>query len=453
MIHDHLFVLAKLDFSILPEELLNGVLQGAIYALIALGYTMVYGVLKLINFAHGDVYMLGAYFALFGSYFLGFTPGATNPQLIIPAVLHIVTATSLALLIVGALAAIAGKMAKGAKWSSLAFTGGLAAAFLGGAGSLVCQFQPQAVDMFLMILFAMVGCALIGVVIERFAYRPMRSHSRIATLITAIGVSLLLEFGGQLFLPNSPPPSVDENINPYRAPLVLNLVPGNAQLMAGAVAAKAPYEKAQAAFDQYLAAHPQESRFSTGPEGTKLKDAAQAAQSNYNDLQNKADNTGVKVHYISGQVMILIMTVVLMILMTYLVLYTKAGRAMRAVSHDFDSAALMGVNVNNIVVFTFVLGSSLAGAGAMMQATVQSTPLTTFTGLLPGVKAFVAAVLGGIGNIPGAVVGGLLMGIAETIASWAGYSEYRDAIAFVILILVLLFRPSGILGSSQVEKV
>jgi branched-chain amino acid transport system permease protein len=453
MIHDHLWMLAKLDYSILPEELLNGVLQGAIYALIALGYTMVYGVLKLINFAHGDVYMLGAYLALFGSYFLGFTPDTTNPQLVIPAVLHVVSTVSLAMLVVGLLAAAASKIARGSRWSSLGFSLGLASAFMGAAGTLVCQLQPQAVDMFLMILFAMVGCALVGVVIERFAYRPMRSHSRIATLITAIGVSLLLEYGGQLFLPNSPPPSVAETVNPYRAPLVLNLVSGNAKLVADANASKTPFDNAQTAFDQYLASHPNESRFQTGPEGTKLKDNAQALKEQYDELKDKADNSGVKIHYISGQVMILTMTVVLMVLMTYLVLYTKAGRAMRAVSHDFDSASLMGVNVNSIVVFTFVLGSSLAGAGAMMQATVQSTPLTTFSGLIPGVKAFVAAVLGGIGNIPGAVVGGLLMGIAETVAAWAGYSEYRDAIAFVILILVLLFRPSGILGSSQVEKV
>jgi branched-chain amino acid transport system permease protein len=126
---------------------------------------------------------------------------------------------------------------------------------------------------------------------------------------------------------------------------------------------------------------------------------------------------------------------------------------MRAVAHDFDSAALMGVNVNTVITFTFVLGSALAGAGAMMTATFLGTPLTTFYGLQPGVKAFVAAVLGGIGNIPGAVLGGLLMGVAETFVVWLGYSAYRDAIAFVILIVVLLFRPGGLLGSSKVEKV
>lgn len=452
--HDHLLILAKLDFSILPEELLNGVLQGAIYALIALGYTMVYGVLKLINFAHGDVYMLGAYFALFGSYFLGFTPESQNPQLVIPAVLTLVTSISIALLLVGLIAAIAGKVVKGTKWGGVAFAGGLGCAFLGGAGVLVCKLQPQAVDMFLMILLAMFGCALVGMIIERFAYRPMRSHSRIASLITAIGVSLLLEFGGQLFLPNSPPPSVAEGINPYREAHVLHVVPPSAGLVAQAKAAEAPYQQTKAAFDKYLSDHPNNSQFSVStPEGTQLKEAAMEAKNKYNDLQQKSDNNGVSIHYQSGQILILIMTVVLMVGLTYLVMYTKAGRAMRAVSLDFDSASLMGVNVNNIVVFTFVLGSSLAGAGAMMQATIQGTPLTSFSGLLPGVKAFVAAVLGGIGNIPGAVIGGLLMGVAETVAAWAGYSDYRDAIAFVILILVLLFRPSGILGSTKVEKV
>jgi branched-chain amino acid transport system permease protein len=149
----------------------------------------------------------------------------------------------------------------------------------------------------------------------------------------------------------------------------------------------------------------------------------------------------------------LVTVVVLMAGLTYLVMFTRAGRAMRAVSHDFDSASLMGVNVDSIVTFTFMIGSALAGAGAMMIATFQGTPLTTFYGLLPGVKAFVAAVLGGIGNIPGAVLGGILMGVAENLVLWAGYSEYKDAVAFVILIVVLLFRPGGLLGSSKVEKV
>jgi branched-chain amino acid transport system permease protein len=147
-------------------------------------------------------------------------------------------------------------------------------------------------------------------------------------------------------------------------------------------------------------------------------------------------------------------TIVLMAIMTYLVMFTRPGRAMRAASHDFDSASLMGVNVNTVVMFTFLLGSALAGAGAMMNATFLSgIKVDTFFGLLPGVKAFVAAVLGGIGNIPGAVLGGLLMGVAENLVVWAGYDAYRDALAFVVLIVVLLFRPGGLLGSAKVEKV
>ncbi|MFW5697683.1 MAG: branched-chain amino acid ABC transporter permease [Fimbriimonadaceae bacterium] len=142
-----------------------------------------------------------------------------------------------------------------------------------------------------------------------------------------------------------------------------------------------------------------------------------------------------------------------MFLLRHLVLFTKMGRAMRAVSHDHEAASLMGINVNKVVSFTFIVGSALAGAGAMMSATFLGTALTPFYGLFPGVKAFIAAVLGGIGNIPGAALGGLIMGVAETLVVWTGYSNLRDAIAFVILIAVLLFRPGGILGSSKVEKV
>jgi branched-chain amino acid transport system permease protein len=149
----------------------------------------------------------------------------------------------------------------------------------------------------------------------------------------------------------------------------------------------------------------------------------------------------------------LVTAIVLMLLLSQLVQRTSAGRAMRAVAQDFDSASLMGINVNKIITLTFIIGSALAGAAAMMTATFIGTPLTTFVGVQPGVKAFVAAVLGGIGSIPGAVLGGLLMGIAETMVVWVGLSSYRDAIALVILIVVLLFKPGGLLGSSAVEKV
>lgn len=386
-----LFV-AGLDFPALPQQLVNGLQLGAIYALIALGYTMVYGVLRLINFAHGEVYMLGAYVALLTSYAMGYGPNSTH--------------------------------------------------------------RPPATPMNLitMILASMVVCALVGVLIERLAYRPMRRHSRIASLITAIGVSLFLQYGGALFLPNSPPPSISEDVNPFTGTIETTLVRPSSAIVAKVQALEPAYKTAKAEYDKYLA-DTKADPFNLSAEGIKIRSAAQDAETKLNDAKREADSSAVKITFQKGQLIIFATTLVLMAVMTYLVLFTKMGRAMRAVSHDFDCSSLMGINVNTVITFTFILGSSLAGAGAMMTATFLGTPLTTFYGLQPGVKAFVAAVLGGIGNIPGAVLGGLLMGVAETLVVWCGYSGYRDAIAFVILIVVLLFRPGGLLGSNKVEKV
>jgi branched-chain amino acid transport system permease protein len=193
--------------------------------------------------------------------------------------------------------------------------------------------------------------------------------------------------------------------------------------------------------------------FDLPPEGMQIRDEAQAAALAANDLKGDVERQSVGVSIPTGQFIMFVTAIVLMIGLRHLVMKTQTGRAMRAVSHDFDAASLMGVNVNRIVAITFVIGSSLAGAGAMMNATVLGTQLSPFYGLIPGVKAFVAAVLGGIGNIPGAVLGGLIMGVAEGLVVWAGYSSLKDAIAFVILIVILLLRPGGLLGSSAVEKV
>lgn len=389
--HPPFELVAGLELSTLPQQVVNGILLGAIYALVALGYTMVYGVLKLINFAHGEVFMLGAYMALFVSWWLGYRPDN-----------HL-------------------------------------------TGS-----SPM--NLVLMILASMALCALVGIVIERFAYRPMRGQARIASLITAIGISLLLQYGGQIFLPNAPAPSIDSKVNPYRGNLTVTLRPQNSDLVAQANKLKPAADQAKAAFDEQLKT--EKSEFDLSPKGEELKKASQDTARAYQDLMNKAEASSLVVILPQGQVIMLVVTLVLMGILTYLVMYTKQGRAMRAVSHDFDSAALMGINVNSIVTFTFVLGSALAGAGAMMNATFLSgTKIDTFFGMLPGVKAFVAAVLGGIGNIPGAVLGGLLMGVAETMVVWCGYDSYKDAIAFVILIIVLLFKPGGLLGSAKVEKV
>lgn len=385
-------LLAGLDFSTLPQQLVNGLQLGAIYALIALGYTMVYGVLKLINFAHGEVYMFGAYVSLFLSWFFGFAPESTAKAMSSPL-------------------------------------------YLAG-----------------MLLGSMVICGLLGLVIERFAYRPMRNQSRIASLITAIGVSMLLQYGGALFLPNSPPPSIDEHINPYRSPIQVPLVPRNSGLKSKMDALQAAKDQTKTDFDNWMKTSG-EGEFQLSAKGTEIRDKMRSADRSYTEAKDAFEKTGLVINIQQGQAIIFVTALVLMLLLRFLVMKTPAGRAMRAVSLDFDSAALMGINVDRIIVLTFFLGSAMAGAGAMMIATFFGTPLTTFFGMQPGVKAFVAAVLGGIGNIPGAVLGGILMGVAETLVVWMGYSSYRDAIAFVILIVILLFRPGGLLGSSKVEKV
>ncbi len=443
--------LATLNFQTLPDQLVNGLLLGAIYALMALGYTMVYGVLRLINFAHGEVYMLGAYVALFGSYMLGYGPGAaigSDPRPIIAA--STVALVGIVMLVVGAAMVLAA--IKVPKLPVVVKALGMAFVVLGLLAVLVGKFQPQALNIVIMLLASMTICAIVGIIIERFAYRPMRAHSRIASLITAIGVSLLLQNGGALFLPNSPPPSIAEKVNPYRETITKHIWPAPPELHEKVVAAEPKYLATKKTFEDYLAVH-HVNEFNLDADGEKIRDAAQIAAATYDDAKRKEDSAGVSVTVQQSRIIMLVTVIFLMAGLTYLVMYTAAGRAMRAVSHDFESAGLMGINVNSIITFTFVIGSALAGAGSMMIATFQGTPLTTFYGLLPGVKAFVAAVLGGIGNIPGAVLGGILMGVAETLVLWAGYSDYKDAIAFVILIVVLLFRPGGLMGSSKVEKV
>lgn len=280
--------------------------------MIALGYTMVYGVLRLINFAHGDLYMVGAYLAYYSS-MVWFSRETMDP---------------IVLLLV-------------------------------------------------MLLTAMVGTAILGVAIERLAYRPLRNAPRLSALITAVGLSLFLEYGGRLVVQTSPQPSIVEEVNPF--------------------------------------------------------------------AKTKFHFIGLEVT--AGSLVVMGVVVFLMVTLWFIVTRTSTGRAMRAVSHDFTTASLMGINVNKVIVSTFLIGSALAGAGGMLQATNYGTPLNTFYGVLPGVKAFVAAVLGGIGNIPGAVVGGLIMGVSEYLVVWMGYAGYKDAVAFLLLIVILLVRPSGLFGS------
>jgi branched-chain amino acid transport system permease protein len=308
------------DWANLLQQIVNGLSLGAIYALVALGYTMVYGVLRFINFAHGDVFMIGAFVGLY---------------------LY--------------------------RWLKPFFAG-----------------LPQVFSFVAVLLATMAICGLLGVIIEKLAYKPLRNRSRLTVLITAIGVSLLLSYG--------------------------------AQLMFGA----APRAGAALLPNQTIAL----------PGGASVT---------------------------LEQIVVLVVTLVLLFALRTAVLHTRMGLAMRALSNNPTAASLMGVNTDAVISFTFGLGSALAGAAGVFFAMLYQA-IDPFMGIVPGIKAFVAAVLGGIGSIPGAALGGVLIGIVETLV--VGYSfhmgipsGYRDAVAFVILILILLFRPTGLLGKPDREKV
>jgi len=285
-------------------QILNGIQIGSIYALVALGYTMVYGIIKLINFAHGDIIMVGAYVTWY-----------------LIAKLYI------------------------SEWAA--------------------------------IVLAVVGCTVLGMVIEKVAYKPLRKSARISLLITAIGVSFLLENIAQLIFTANPR-------------MFTNLFPGNMNL--GSL---------------------------TIPNNT---------------------------------VVTILVSVALMVGLTLLVDKTKIGKAMRAVSEDNDTAQLMGINVNSTISFTFGLGSGLAALAAVLYC-CSYTQINPTMGSMLGLKAFVAAVLGGIGSLPGAMVGGLVIGIAESLTKGYVASSYADSIVFGILIVVLLIKPTGFFGRTMNEKV
>ena len=287
------------------QQIINALSLGSIYALLALGYSMVYGIINLINFAHGDIYMLGAFFAY-----------------------YVINA-----------------------WHFNFITALLSAMIIG---------------------------AVSGVVIEYFAYRPLRKSPRIAVLITAIGVSFLLENGMSYF------------------------VGSNAR-----------------SFPQVI------------------------EQVNYNI-------GGVQISNV--QILILATALILMVSLQLIIQKTKMGRAMRAVSVDPAAAELVGVNVNHTISFTFALGSALAGAAGILIG-MYYNQIDPLMGMTPGIKAFVAAVLGGIGSVPGASLGGFLIGILETFFQSIGLSAYKDAVVYLVLIVILLFLPAGIFGKNAKEKV
>jgi branched-chain amino acid transport system permease protein len=297
----------------LLQNLINGLSQGSVYALVALGYTMVYGVLQFINFAHSDIFMLGAFAGFYIAKWL--SPFITNPALLLVSV----------------------------------------------------------------ILGSMAFCVAVGLTVERIAYRPLRSAPRLNVLITAIGVSLLLENLGQIVFGADP------------------------QVFPSLISTKSLLE-----------------------------------------------GDGLVLNNI--QVIVVVVSVVLMLLLHYIVRHTKLGIAMRAVSFDIEVANLMGIPTDTIIIFTFTIGSSLAGAAAILYG-LSYPKIEPLLGMMIGLKAFVAAVFGGIGNIMGAAVGGIVLGLAEAFTVYYISSTFRDAIAFGILILILLFRPAGLFGTFRREKV
>ncbi|MBR4121586.1 MAG: branched-chain amino acid ABC transporter permease [Spirochaetales bacterium] len=293
-----------MTFSLLIAQLINGLQTGSVYALVALGYSMVYGIIKLLNFAHGDIIMIGAYMVYYAI-----------ASFALPPVVAIVLAISVS--------------------------------------------------------------TMLGVLVEKVAYTPLRSAPRLSLLITAIGVSFLLENGAQLLF-GADQKSMD--------PLITG------SIMLG------------------------------------------------------------KVNVSYTAIVTIFVSVLIMILLTFVVNKTKAGKAMRAVSEDMGAAQLMGISLNRTISMTFAIGSALAGIGSVLYLAAYTQASPTMGSML-GIKAFVAAVLGGIGSIPGAMIGGFTIGILEALVAAVGFSMWKDAAVFLVLIIVLLFKPTGFLGKKMQEKV
>ena len=311
---------ALYDWHYFFAQLVAGLTLGSLYALIALGYTMVYGILKLLNFAHGDVYMVGSYIGFFVLTALG---GSLAPEV------------------------------------------------------------PTAVLIVLMFGAAMIGCGLLGLVIERFAYRPLRRAPRIAPLISALGVSFFLQQTATLLW--SPNPRAYDTFSLRGGELFRVVSLGNLRF-------------------QY------------------------------------------------AQILVIASAIVLMVALTLLVWRTTVGKAMRATSFDLEAASMMGIDIDRVIAFTFFVGSALAGAAGVMYGLVFQN-INPYIGFGAGLKAFTAAVVGGIGNITGAMLGGMLIGVAEALTTGYLSSTFRDLIVFSVLVAFMLFRPTGIRGAPALQKV
>ena len=300
------------------QHLINGIGLGSIYALIAIGYTLVYGILQLINFAHSDIYMIGAFVGYYSGLFIVQTGWLPIPS-----------------------------------YSAFFFS----------------------------LLFAMLICGLLGMLIERLAYRPLRGAPKLNALITAIGISLFLQYTGQLVF------GADPKVFP-------NLL---------------------------------------------------------EDHEVYVSSSG-DVRVTQFDITILLVTLVLLAILNFIIFKTKLGKAMRATSYNASWATLMGIPIDRVISMTFVIGSAMAAAGGILVG-IKYPKIEPLMGVMIGLKAFVAAVLGGIGSLTGALLGAMIMGLAEQLVVAYGQSTYRDALAFGILIIILLFKPAGLLGKFGVEKV
>lgn len=354
------------------QHLFNALALGALYGLIAIGYTMVYGILRLINFAHGDIFMIGAYLVFFTT--VSFMPAWVAALLVL-----------LALLIF--FSAFRGFSARPPAWFwvSMAFFGALVVYY----GFIAPKdFAPPWV---LAVAFSIMVTSAIGIAVDRVAYRPLRDAPRISALISAIGVSFLLENLGVVIFSGMPKPVVQPEALVKPLTFSMQAVTGNSDSI---------------------------------------------------------------VRVVPMALLVPAVSLILVLGLLWIIYRTKPGLAMRSISTDIETTRLMGVSVNKIIAFTFGVGSALAACAGIMWA-LRYPQIHPYMGMIPGVKAFIAAVFGGIGSIQGAMVGGLMLGFVEilVVAFFPNLSGYRDAFAFVLLIVVLLWRPTGLMGMKLEEKI
>lgn len=380
------------------QQVLNGLQLGFIYALIALGYTMIYGIVKLINFAHGDVFMVGSFTSFYAISLLD---------------LH--------------------------RWPLLIWPG-------------MNQGVATVVGAVTVILLSMAMCGTLAVVMERFAYRPLRNMPRIAALITAIGVSFFLEYFGAL------PFAYTNNYITYPRPFELSVLSGSTTspiafgVAGGLFVLSAVFYgvlfwlgKRGNQQAQVWRRHPllQLGLLMSGFLGVVLFLVGVMPAIGGEEWDLTVSNV---------MLVIMVSSILLQVVLQYIVRRTRLGKAMRASAYDKPTSRLMGINVDAVIAATFALGGALAGAGGVLYATAFKQ-VHHLMGIIPGLKAFVAAVIGGIGSIPGALVGALIMGQTEVISAGFISTPMRDAIAFSMLIIVLLVRPQGIFGEPPGEKV